>query len=526
MLSDLIMRIILVVIGIVPTILVLSVLSPCLNVRDYCVRVEHSTLHWFPPSIRSEVGTGVCIAEHCSIVLTPYHMQLGARGAGLEVVGGQIGKVLSAASAMDRNKSELRLGEKMVSYNVANDFSFLYMKRNVRHKAGAIPRYQPNVGEKVYVAGYYGRRFQIQQTRLIGVNVPLTIGQGELKDNLVLDIGLEPGSSGSAVFDEHNRLLGMIVLTGKLKLNAGSLSRVSVALPIRSIAARLIRSDPALGPALFSDIPPEAHNENSSPAIGYEELELPEDTSPAIPTLSPVYSNVPDAVQRLQKKAATAARAMINVIAEQCMVQGTAKAKCHEVSITNGDQTFREIRHNGKLGNPLSKLPPPRAGVWSWYDWADTLAMIAEGPWEFEGSMGENYLFARRFDVDNDQCEYEEHSTTIPLFGGGYGDWKGSVPCIEKVVTDKAFNVVADFLELYPPPDRCKVRILQSAIYFSSVKLEGVESPMLLPTSARINGKQDGRARLMYTTISWAKYKKFRSEHRIRFPQTVLLRRP
>jgi hypothetical protein len=211
------------------TIVVLSSFSPAHSVQDLCVRVESSTLHWFPPSIRSEVGTGICIGEQCSVVLTPYHMQLTAGGKSLEVIGGQVAKVLSAATTTDGDKSEIRLGDKLVSYNIGNDFSFLLMKRKVRHKIRAVPHYRPNVGELVYVAGYYGRKFQIQETRLIGVNVPLMIGQNELKQNLVLDVALMPGSSGSAVLDKYNRLLGMIVVTGKLKLHAGSLSGVSVA---------------------------------------------------------------------------------------------------------------------------------------------------------------------------------------------------------------------------------------------------------------------------------------------------------
>lgn len=517
------MRIIVRATGILLTILVLSNLSPGRSVRDYCVRVESSTLHWFPPSIRSEVGTGICLDEHCSILLTPYHMQLAAGSAGLEVIGGQIGKVLSAATATDGNKGEVRLGNKTVSYNVANDFSFLYMKKKMQHKSGALPRYKPNVGERVYVAGYYGGSFQIRETRLIGVNVPLMIGESELKEDLVLDVELMPGSSGSAVLDEYNHLLGMVVVTGKLKLKAGNLSRVSVALPIQSIAARLIILDPGLGSALFTDIPHEEQKDVSPTATNYEELELPEDTSPAVPTLSPVYSDVPSAVHSLQEKAATAAKIMVDVIAKQCMVQGTAKPSCHEVTIINGDQTFREIQQKGKLGKQMSKLPTPRVGVWFLSDWADTLAMIAEGPWKFEGSIGEKYLFARRFEAEDDQCEYEEHSNAIPIFGGLYGNWKGVVPCTERVVTDKAFNVLADFLEVYPPPGRCKFRILQSAIYFSWVRVDGVSSPMLLPTSERINGKQERRDKLMYTTISWVKYRKFGSEHKIRFPKTVLL---
>jgi hypothetical protein len=351
------------------------------------------------------------------------------------------------------------------------------------------------------------------------------IGKSELRENLVLDVELMPGSSGSAVLDEYNRLLGMIVVTGRLKLKPGNLSGVSVALPIQSIAARLKSLDPALGSALFTDIPHEEREDVSPPAINYEELELPEDTSPAVPTLSPVYSNVPNAVNSLQEKAATAANIMINVIAKQCMVQGTAKPRCHEVSIINGDQTFREIRHNGKLGKQMSRLPTPRAGVWSLSDWADTLSMIAEGAWTFEGSIGEKYLFARRFEAEDDQCEYEEHSNAIPLFGATYGDWKGVVPCIEKLETDKAFNILADFLEVYPPPGRCKFRILQSAIYFSWVRIDGVSSPMLLPSSERINGKLENRDRLMYATISWTTYRKFGSEHKIRLPQTVMLGR-
>jgi hypothetical protein len=507
------------------TIVVVSSFSPARSVQELCVRVESSTLHWFPPSIRSEVGTGICIGEQCSVVLTPYHMRLAAGGGSLEVIGGQIAKVLSAATTTDGDKSEIRLGDTLVSYNVGNDFSFLLMKRKVRHKIRAVPNYRTNVGELVYVAGYYGRKFQIQETRLIGVNVPLMIGQNELKHNLVLDVELMPGSSGSAVLDKYNRLLGMIVVTGKLKLHAGSLSGVSVALPMQSIAARLVRLDPALGSALFADIPHEEPKGVSPAVVIYDELQLPHNASPAIPTLSPVPGNVHNAVNAFQQKAAIAAKTMINVLAEQCMVQGTATPKCHEVSIIDDDQTYREIQHNGKLGKQMSNFPTPRAGVWLSSEWANTLAIIAEGSWKFEGLIGEKYLFARTFEAEDDQCEYEEHSSVIPLFGGGYGDWKGLVPCTEKVVTDRAFNVLAEFMEVTPPRVTCKFRILQSAIYFSWVTVDGVPAPMLLPTSERINGKVEGRDRLMYTTVSWAKYRKFGSEHKIRLPQRPLLRR-
>jgi hypothetical protein len=526
MLSEPTVRMKLCALDILLIILALSTVSPCQNVRDYCVRVQSSTLQWFPPSIRSAAGTGICIGENCSIVLTTFHMQLAAGRAGLEVSGGKIGKVVSAATSIDGDKTDARLGNKIVSYNIANDFSFLYMQRKVRHKERAIAGYQQNAGQTVYIAGYYGNVFQILKTRLIGVNVPLTTGESELKENLVLDIDLKPGSSGSAVLDEHNRLLGMIVVTGKLKLNAGDASRVSIALPIRSIAARLISLDPALGSALFSDIPEAEQNKTSPPAMKNEELELPENTSPVLPALSPVQRKVPGAIYTLQQKAAAAANIMRSVVAEQCMVQGTAKAKCHEVSINNGDQTFREVRQNGKLGKQVSKLPTPKAGVWFASDWADTLAMIAEGPWTFEGAIGEKYLFTRQFDANDDQCEYEEHSSPVPLFGGAYGNWKGVVPCIEKVITDQEFSVVADFLEVYPPSGRCKFKILQSAIYYNWVSVEGLKAPMLLPISQRINGKQEDRDKLVYTTISWAKYRKFGSEHKIRFSQTVLLPHP
>src|SRR5919206_3015336 len=105
-------------VGSLLTILVLASLSPCASVRDYCVRVESSTVNWFPPGIRSQVGTGICIGEGCSIVLTPYHMQLAAGRAGLEVVGGRIGKVLSAPTPIGGDTSDVRVGNKLVSLDV------------------------------------------------------------------------------------------------------------------------------------------------------------------------------------------------------------------------------------------------------------------------------------------------------------------------------------------------------------------------------------------------------------------------
>jgi hypothetical protein len=117
---------------------------------------------------------------------------------------------------------------------------------------------------------------------------------------------------------------------------------------------------------------------------------------------------------------------MINFITTQCLVQGTQKPICHELTIIDEQQTFRKMSKNGKLGKPTSSFPIQKHGVWTQTDWMDTLEKIADNPWIFRGSVENHYLFTFKSAAEDNRCHYGEYSQGTPLFGEGHNVWNGS----------------------------------------------------------------------------------------------------
>ena len=494
----------------------LSTMCSAADLKDHLVAVQHATAKLsLPPQIQQVQGSGICINQSCSVVATAYHIQMMVGRANLGVGNHRTEKVLSLANESDSDKSGVTVGKRTLSYNVANDVSFIYTKKSTAHKSGVPYSYNFYVGQKVTVAGYYKDKFETREACILGANVPLVMGEAQLKENLILDVHLKPGTSGSAVLDERGNLLGMIVLSGVLKSSDGDLT-TSIALPVRTIARALVKLDPFLGSVIFSEIPEEEPTRVQTSAALYQESDVPEDASPVIPELSAVSSEVSDPVGKLRAKAEAASALMVNFVTRQCLVQGTQKSICHELSIVDGQQSFREMNKNGKLGQPRDSFPIQRHGVWTQTDWTDTLGEIADNLWIFRGSVGDRYLFTYKSVAEDNRCYFEEYSERTPLFGGGQPSWKGSVVCFEQVVTDKDFNVLSVFTEMLPP-EGCLTQMIQTAIYYDWVKLDGLESPIRLPVRERITAEQVGRKSLSYASVSWSDYQEFRAEHKIKF---------
>jgi len=487
------------------------------DVSDHLVEVHHSTVRLFPPIVQSIHGNGICIDQNCSVVATAYHIQMLAGRTKLTVATGRTEKILSFANETDLNQSDVPMAksERVLHFNIANDVSFIYTEKPVPHKSSVPYSYKYYFGQKVTVAGYNNHRFEVRDARIIGSNVRLVVGQTQLVHNLVLDIALDPGTSGSAVLDENGHLLGMIVLSGAITVGGNNLT-ASVALPIRTIAKALTKLDPARGFAIFNDVPEEEAKPEQTLASVHEESELPEDTSPLMPSLSALPSAMRDPVAKLRAKSDVASKLMANYIAKQCFVQGTQKPVCHELSVVDGQEIFREIDKNGKRGNDMNVDSIESHDAWKRTSWYEVIGEIADNPWTFKGSQDDHYLFTHNSTVADDRCYYEEYNHEVPLFGGRHLDWKGAVACFELVITDKKFNVVSTFTEMYPPED-CVAQLYQSAIYYDWVKLAGLDAPALLPIKERTTTKYLGHKEFVYTSMSWTDYAKFRAEHRIAF---------
>ena len=514
---------------VISTALFLTSLCAAANVSEHLVGVHGSSHSLSFAKIKGQdvpypalqgheaYSSGICIDKNCSIVATAHHVQMLAGRALLRVTGGLTEKVLSPASDNDSNKATIPIAksQRTLSCNIANDVSFVYTKKPIPHKSGLSHSYNFYVGQKVQVAGYHDRKFETKGASIIGANVKLVIGVVQLNDNIILDISLNPGDSGSAVLDERGTLLGMIVLTGAVKLLGNDVT-ASVALPIKTIARALVEVDPVLGLSIFNDIPQEEPKPTQPEYVIYQDSDLPEDTSPIIPDVSVAPIDAIDPVGKLRAKSEVASKLMVDFIAKQCLVQGTQKPLCHELAYVDGQQIFRKISADGKVGKPRNSFPAQKHGVWTQSDWADTLSEIADNPWVFQGAVDDHYLFTFEAAAEEERCDYEEYSQGIPLFGGGHPGWKGSVDCFEAVLTDRNLNVLSVFAEMHPP-DGCLTRVIQTALYFDWVTLEGIKSPILVPVKERIAAKVRGQKDLWYANVTWTHYEKFRAQHRMRF---------
>lgn len=255
-------------------VILLSSLGLAVEIRDHLVSAQHSTLRLsLPPQIQQVQGSGICINQSCSVVATAYHIQMGAGGSELGIDGAHTEKVLSFANERDPNKADVlvNVNGKMrhLSYNLEHDVSFVYTKKPLDHKSGVPYSYRSYVGQKVRVSGYYRGKFTTWDAHVIGVGVPLMWGQTQLNENLILDIPLESGSSGSAVLDENGNLLGMITLSGAIKSRSGDLT-ASVALPTRGIAEALRKLDPVLGFSIFNNLTEEQSTPTQMTPVRYE----------------------------------------------------------------------------------------------------------------------------------------------------------------------------------------------------------------------------------------------------------------
>ena len=508
---------------VVSTVLLVSGTCLAANDQNHLVSVHHSAVRYSVPIKKHTIyGTGICINSDCSVISAPYHVQAMAMGANLSVTGTRTTKVLSFAKESDTNRSSVRIGggSDTLSYNIAKDISFVYTKKAVPQKSGMPYSYKCYVGQKIRVVGYTGGHYQdVLETReghIIGCDVVVVMGQAEMTEDLVLDIDLNPGLSGSAVLDEQGNLLGMIVLSGRVKAKESGLE-VSIALPLKTLAKALVELDPVLGATIFGDIPAGPPPLAQKKWFVYQEDELAEDTSQVTPDLAAIPIDVPNAVNALRARSDDASKRMVNVITTQCLAQGSQKPLCHELSILDDQQAFREIRKNGKLGKATNSFPSQKHGVWVGTDWGDALGEIADNPWLFEGSVDNHYLFTHKSSVEDDRCYWEEHPQGTPLFARRGLVWKGAVKCFEQVLTDREFNVIAVYTELHPPPGDCQAQLVQIAIYYDWVKLDGVKLPILLPARERITAKMLGQKDLWYANLSWTDYKKFRADHKIGF---------
>jgi len=408
-------------------------------------------------------------------------------------------------------QSIAQISKRTFSYDVNSDISFMYEKYPVHHKTGLPYSYKHYAGQKVHIAAYYKDKFSLISANVIGANVPMAIGKGVISENIILDVKLKQGYSGSAVLDEQGNLIGMVVHAGSIMIG-GKYLDASIALPTRSIAVALEKLDPSA--KLFTDIPPLTPTIETE-QFSWEESDQPDDVSAVIPELNAVSVNVPDPVSQLRASAKASSDAMINIITKQCMVQGTRKPMCYELSVANGEQTYREIEEDGFLGKPTHTADTPKQGAWIGTDWEDTLADVAENDWAFYGEVDNQYLFVSAWGAEDEHCSWDEYAYVKELFRRELEPWHGYVDCVEKVLTDKNFNVRTVFTE-YTMPEGLHTEWAQTALYYDWVKLTDENVLSLFPVKERMASKTLKQKDLLFTEVTWTAYRKFRASHKIR----------
>jgi Trypsin-like peptidase domain len=511
-------------------ILILLLIGTCDAATDFgnnIVTVQRTSIRFsVPPKLVFIQGSGVCIDPRCSVIATTYHAQLMTGRGMLGVKGARTVKVVSLANQNDTNRATIRVGDKLANYNLAHDIAFVYTRKPVPYKVAPPLSYHCSVGENVYIVGLWKGKKLRKEARVLGVNVRLLIGNSELGENIVLDGAVPPGTSGGPVFDGHGNLLGMMILTGRIRMGNQD-QQVSVALPIRTLANALMTLDPPLAARVFNDLPKDDPKSSATATMSYQDDTAPADAAAVVPELSARPAFVADAVRRFQTRMSEASRQMVNLLATQCLRQWKEKPLCHEVSIVDGKETFREIAKSGKPGDPMGSFPRQKQGIWGGSEWfgAGESDGAEQEPWVFEGIAGDRYLFTLRSRAEDNRCRYAEYPITIPLFGHHRDDWEGPVDCVEKVLTDRNFNIVAMFTEM-TPPDTCLTELFQSAVDYDWVRLKDTPHSVLLPVRERISAKVENQKTLMYSEISWTDYRRFGSEHKIRIGQKALPTKP
>jgi len=473
--------------------------------KAHLVRVHRSTVR-FPVGLQidSERVNGICIDQSCSIVATICPEQRVVGRGNFGIVGSRTLKVLSLTNAPDTTKMP-----EGVPVGIAVQLSFIYTKSPILHKAGISFSYSPQVGQKVWIAGFNGDWLIKQQARIIGIDNALSMGREELRNTIMISDLSVPVVGGSAVLDVGGKLLGMVIYSGRVS-DAYTSANVAIALPVALIGRTFARLDPVIAPNVFRDLPPltVAQEEGLTSSRGRNVQDIP---FVPIPTLSALPSDIPDAVVRLQAKASAASKAMVNLIAKQCLTIGNTGTFCHELSVVDGEQRFREIKSGNRLGKPTETFPIQSHAVWITTDWAETLGAIAEQSWVFEGTNDKHYVFTYRAGVGDDRCSYREYSTLrsmLSLFGE-HPAWEGKVPCFVQILTDEDFNITAIFTER-TPPSPCNAQIVQTAFYYEWTQLAGLASPLLLPARETVIAEMRGENKLLHSEAVWSDYKQFR----------------
>jgi hypothetical protein len=505
----------------VGAILCLTAACRAQSLQDHMVSVHSDAYVCCPLSIVDHVrGTGICLNPGCSVIVTPVHLQMLAGQTSLTVGRGKTAKISSLATDNDAGKTGMNItgSKRTLSLKLANDIAFIYKDMPVRHKAAATYSDEAQVGQTIVVAGYFGGRlndrFQTRNAHIIGTDLAVAFGGNIIKENLIVDVSLDADLSGSGVFDEQGNVLGMIIFEGLLKSDHGNL-KVAVALPVKTIARALGQLDPTLGSRIFATIPENALSEHTE--VLELDTDVPGDLSSVIPHLSVLPLEMPNAVERLHAQSKAAHALMINLIATQCIASVDAKPLCDEVANASGEETFRRIGKDGELGEPTTMWRESPLSVWTDTDWIETINEVSEYPWVLQGSVGDEYLFSLKSEAEDERCHYHEvNRLGSPLFGGGPQAFDGSVACFQQVLTDNNLNVLAVFTEETPPP-QCRVKGLQTAIYYQWTKLEGSTSLTLLPVRELVSAKVAGQEKLLYSEISWTGYKEFRTEHKVIF---------
>jgi hypothetical protein len=448
----------------------------------------------------------------------------------VRIAGGRVQKIVPYASESSINKTDVEVDGKHFSYDITKDIAFIYATKPLYGKAGIKYSFTCEVGQKVTIVSWKPFSNTATDAHIIGVNVPLRMGHAELNDNLILDVSVKPGASGSAVIDSEGRLVGIITMYGRIETKLGPLS-VSIALPASTVAKALSVIDPRLASAVFGD---KRDDQPPRKAITWIDMETSDFESvistahqssqneallPDISGLPAPRNDIVEAVQRLRAKAEAGAKSMVNLVATECLITSRQKQRCYEVSITEGEQQYREVGRDGKLGvpvrNPFAKKRP-NGSLWAESSWADYLASVTDSTWRFQGLLRDKYIFTGEGRPEDERCSFSEFPVSIPVFQHHYPEWTGPVDCNEVLVTNSHFDVLKIYTEFYPPA-HCRIEVLDLVISYQWVKLADIEEPVLLPFEERMTARLRNTKETMTATTSWFDYRRFRTEHRIMF---------
>ena len=505
--------------------------SPAGHARDFSEIVVPINSVKFTPSIKlgvtgklgpnlgidADFGTGFCLDDECSFIITNYHVAMMARPG--KVKRDKIIKRYFATGPQDEGATVTNVGNGgVLPYVTKRDLAMFELRHPLPHHHGlTFSLNEPQVGQEVDIYGFphaFPRTRQLTRFRAT-FKAPTTSGMLAFDYEFpIADSSRMKGASGGIVVDRKTeKILGILSETN---------ATAAVAVPVQALIDFVSKVQPFLAQRIFptrkvlsvsADLypkfaPPPDYNPKFIPGVAFGLQRRPEE---------------PPEVKVLRDKAQVLADSIRNYIAVQSFEWGSgdneesvAEAE-FQVRVVDGVQVFRRYPDGKK---EYEEIPNPRWGSWILPsdDWSKLPKMVGT---EFRLKVrqaADVVVNERRMKVFQYYASIEDNLCPFaPVDNYGFFAISKTVAvaCYGEVWTDEDTNIIrisqslelSDKLKAYRGWEDCHVVVPYGWLRIAS---EPQLVPLTIYTEARYKKKEIYWCRGQFTD-----YQRFGSEVKI-----------